>query len=147
MHTFVRLSSIRATAVFGCVLACFLLQEIAVSQAGQSIVPYLQERLRINEAQAKGGLGALLVFARDRLAKPEFDQLAKRMPNADNIVQQTHARGVVTHPLDDVDDYEAVLANLGISRESSRNFAPAVLDYLESNGYSEERDILSKVLD
>jgi hypothetical protein len=89
----------------------------------------------------------LLVFARERLPKPEFDQLAKRMPNAENIMQQTHLRGVVTHPVDDLDDYEAVLTNLGISEQSAASFAPAVLEYLSSVGYSEERDILSRVVD
>lgn len=133
---------------FGCILAMAILQEFAAAaQSLQPIVPYLQERLGINESQAKGGLGALLVFARERLPKPDFDRLARRMPNAEYIMDQTHVRGVVTRPLDDLDEYEDAITNLGISEQSAASFAPAVLAYLESAGYYEERDILSRALD
>lgn len=140
-------SHLKRTAAFGCILAMFILQDLAVAQSGQAIVPYLQERLGLNESQVKGGLGALLVFARERLPKPEFDRLARRMPNAENIMDQTHLRGVVTRPIDDLDEYEGVLANLGISQQSAASFAPAVMAYLDSAGYYEERDILSRALD
>jgi hypothetical protein len=62
-------------------------------------------------------------------------------------MEQTHLRGVVTHPLDDVDDYEGVLTNLGMSQQVAEQFAPSVLEFLASAGYSEERDILSQALD
>ena len=74
---------------------------------GQSIVPLLQERLGMTEAQVRGGLGALLVFARERLTKQDFDDLAETIPNADRIMQEIKLRGVVNGPLDDKDDYEA----------------------------------------
>ena len=45
-----------------------------------SIVPMLQERLGLNETQVRGALGALLVFVRERLPKPDFDDLAESIP-------------------------------------------------------------------
>lgn len=113
---------------------------------GQSIVPLLQEQLGLTETQVRGGLGALLVFARERLTKPDFDDLAEAIPNADRIMQEIKLRGVVNGPLDDKDDYEAALSNLGIGQPLASRFAPAVLQSLAATGHTRERDILARVI-
>jgi Protein of unknown function VcgC/VcgE (DUF2780) len=113
---------------------------------GQSIVPLLQERLGMTEVQVRGALGALLVFARERLTKPDFDDLAETIPNADRIMQDIKLRGVVNGPIDDKDDYEAALSNLGIGQPLASKFAPAVLQSLADTGHSRERDILARVI-
>ena len=136
-----------ATVTLVCLFGLFAFHEAAFPQSRKEVVSYVQEQLGLNDVQARAGLGALLVFARDRLPKPQFDQLARRMPNADVIMQETHQRGIVTGPIDDEDDYERVLMNLGMGEEVAKRFGPAVLEYLGAAGYYEERDILSRVLD
>jgi hypothetical protein len=101
----------------------------------------------LTEVQVRGSLGALLVCrVRERLPKPEFDELSKafRMPT---IMREVHARGIVTRPLDDIGDYEASLASLGIGQPLASQFAPAVVEYLGAAGFERERSMLARVLD
>jgi hypothetical protein len=64
------------------------------------------------------------------------------MPNADQLMNDAHARGVVTGPLDDRSEYEAALGNLGMAQQLAVQFSPVVLEYLGAAGYDEERDML-----
>jgi hypothetical protein len=141
------LLNLSAAAVFACLLACLAPHEQALAaQPALSIIPQLQEQFGLNESQVRGALGALLVFARERLPKPEFDQLAQRFPNAERAMQEVKLRGIVTRPLDDLDEYEETLSSLGIGQPLASQFAPAVLGYLASAGYERERDMLAGVL-
>ena len=148
MRTSKRLLSLAAGAVFACLLAGLASHEQAVAaQSARSIIPQLQEQFGLSESQVRGALGALLVFARQRLPKPEFDQLAQRIPNAERAMQDVKLQGIVTGPLDDREEYEESLSNLGMGQPLASQFAPAVLGYLAAAGYERERDILAGVLD
>jgi hypothetical protein len=126
----------------------FLAQSRAMSAAppASELIAHLEHQLGLTDRQVRGALGTLLVFARARLPQPEFDELARRMPNADQIMQAVKLQGVVTRPLDDLDDYEESLANLGISKSVAAQFGPAVVDWLGSAGFHKERDMLAGVL-
>jgi hypothetical protein len=129
-------------------LACFSFHLDAVAaDAEQTITPQLQERFGLTEAQVRGALGALLVFVQERLPKTQFDRLSKSIPNADYIMRDVRMRGIVTRPLDDIEDYEASLAELGIGQPLAAQFAPAVLEYLRAGGFEPERRMLARVLD
>jgi len=132
--------------IAACVLALLSAPLVQAAAPGQSIVPLLQERLGLSETFVRGGLGALLGFAREKLTKQDFDDLAQTIPNADRIMQEIKLRGVVNGPLDDRDDYEAALSNLGIGQPLASQFAPAVLESLTTTGHSRERDILARVI-
>jgi hypothetical protein len=133
--------------IVACVVAVLLAPlHLPAAAPGQSIVPLLQERLGLNETQVRGALGALLVFVRERLPKPDFDDLAETIPNADRIMQEAKLRGIVTRPLDNMDDYEAALSSLGIGQPLASQVAPAVLESLGQTGHSRERDILARVI-
>lgn len=110
------------------------------------LVSYLENRFGLGERQVRGALGALLVFANQKLSKGDFDDLAQRIPNAQYIMQTVKQQGVVSGPLDGVDEYEKTLSNVGIGQPLASQIAPAVLDYLEAAGYSRERDILAGIL-
>jgi hypothetical protein len=136
-----------ALAIVVCWLACLVPSQPASPAAPSAeLVAHLQDTLGINSTQTRGGLGALLVFARERLPKPQFDALASKMPNAEQVMQNVKLQGVVTGPLDDVDDYEATLVRLGIGPSISSQFGPAVVDWLAAAGFHEESDILAGVL-
>jgi Protein of unknown function VcgC/VcgE (DUF2780) len=134
-----------AMAVLACLLA-LLTPHGHAAQPGQTIVPHLQERFGLSESQVRGALGALLVFVREELPKPEFDQLAQRIPNAEQIMQDVKLRGIVTKPIDDTGDYEEALSSLGIGQPLAAQFAPAVVEFLGAAGFEQERDILARVL-
>jgi hypothetical protein len=134
--------------IMGCLLAMLVAREHLVAAGpGQSIIPVLREQLGLTELQARGATGALLVFVRERLPKPEFDELAQTVPNAERIMEEVKLRGVVTRPLDDLDEYEAALSSLGIGQPLASQVAPAVLQALAETGHLRERDILARALD
>lgn len=133
--------------VFTCLVACLAPHEDALAQQSpRSVIPQLQEQFGLNEGQVRGALGALLVFARERLPKVEFNKFAQRFPNAEAAMQEVKMRGVVTGPIDGLDEYEESLVSLGISKPIASQFAPAVLKYLDAAGYGPERDMLASIL-
>jgi hypothetical protein len=147
MHTLKQLSPSYRTMLVACLIfVSGVLDQTFAAQPGQSIAPLLEERFGLSEQQVRDALGALLVFTRERLPKPDFDELARTIPNADLSMQQVKMRGIVTSPLDDLDDYERALGNTGIPPVHAAAFAPAVLEALHATGHDRERDILARAL-
>ena len=143
-----RRSAFHVTRLLFAALAFFSFHPHAIAaDPGRSIVPQLQERFGLSEAQVRGALGALLVFVRERLPKPEFDEVSKSIPNANYIMHEAHQRGIVTAPLDDIGEYQDSLASLGIGQPLASQFAPAVVEYLGAAGFHRERRLLARVLD
>lgn len=128
------------------VFAC-LHPPAGAADLGRSIIPQLQDRFGLTEAQVRGSLGALLIFVRERVPKTQFDGLLENIPDADFIMRDTRVRGIVKMPLDDIEDYEASLASLGVAPLIAAQFAPAVVEYLGAAGFTEEQSVLAGVLD
>lgn len=122
------------------------LQPGVAAVPGQTAAEYLQAHFGLNDGQARGALGALLVYAREQLPKPQFDQLASRIPNAEYIMQSVKQQGIVTRPLDDIGDYEKSLASLGIGQPLASQIAPAVVEFLGAAGFDQEQAILGGIL-
>jgi hypothetical protein len=139
-------STIKVIALAG-FISMLTLQLPAHAQAGRQILPFMEERLGLSEYQVRGGIGVLLAFAQAQLPKSQFEQLAKRLPSTEVLLEETHLRGIVSVPLDDKGDYEAVLGKLGIPTDKASQFASVVQEYLGTVGLYEERDTLSRVFD
>jgi hypothetical protein len=116
------------------------------AQQPTGLQAYLQQRFQLSIPQVRGALGALLVYAQQRLQKSDFDDLAAHVPNAEHVMQVVKQQGIVTGPLDDIDAYEKSLASLGIGQPLASQIAPAVLEWLGAAGYSYERDILTGIV-
>jgi uncharacterized protein VcgC/VcgE DUF2780 len=142
-----RTSEFKLTCALLLAVACFSLPLHAVAaEPGPSIIPQLQERLGLSEGQVRGALGALLIFVRERLPKQEFDRVSRSIPNADYIMRETRLNGIVNGPLDDIGDYQAALANLGIGQPLAARVAPDVAACLGAAGFQQERSILLRVI-
>jgi hypothetical protein len=140
----------RRVVIQGSVLvlvSCVLPLATIAQQPGRAVIPYLQDRFGLSDGQVRGALGALLVFAREQLPKTDFDDFAARIPNADRIMQEVKLRGIVTSPLDDLEDYEKALGQLGMGQPLASQFAPAVVEYLGAAGFDQERDTLARLID
>lgn len=128
-------------------LACAMTHEpVRAATPGQNAAAYLENQFGLNDRQARGALGALLVFAREQLPKPQFDQLATRFPNADILMSEAQQQGIVTRPLDYLSDYEKSLASLGIGEKVAAQIPPAVVQFLGEAGFDEEQAILAGIL-
>jgi hypothetical protein len=118
----------------------------AWAQPPTDLQAYLQQRFHLSGPQARGALGALLVYANQRLQKSDFNDLAAHVPNAAHIMQTVKQNGIVTGPLDNIGEYERALSNLGIGQPLASQIAPAVIEWLGAAGYSYERDILTGIV-
>jgi len=127
-------------------LALCLSTYASTAQPPTDLQAYLQQRFHLSPPQVRGALGALLVYAHQRLQKPDFEDLAAHVPNAAHIMQAVKQHGIVTGPLDDIDEYERTLANVGIGQPLASQIAPAVIEWLGAAGYSYERDILTSIV-
>lgn len=132
--------------IFVCLSVVLLVCSRPLPGAIPNLVTQLQHRLGMTEPQVRGALGAMLVFAQEHLSKDDFDQIAKQVPNATQIMQNVKLHGIVTRPLDDLEEYQQALASLGIGQPLASQFAPAVLDCLAASGHQVEHDILGKIL-
>jgi hypothetical protein len=135
-----------ALTILGAIAMCPARVDLAHAAPPPTAVAYLQQHLGLNEHQARGALGALLVYAEQHLVKSDFDALTSRIPNAASVMQEIKLQGIVTGPLDDVDEYEKTLGNLGIGQPLAAKVAPTVMDYLGATGHDLERDILGSTL-
>ena len=63
------------------------------------------------------------------------------------LVNGVKLQGVVTRPLDDISDYEAALASIGIGQPLASQFAPAVVEQLAAAGFDRQRSTLQRLLD
>jgi hypothetical protein len=118
----------------------------ACAQPPTDLQAYLQQRFHLSAPQVRGALGALLVYAHQRLQKSDFDDLAAHVPNAAHIMQTVKQHGVVTGPLDNIGEYERTLANVGIGQPLASQIAPAVIEWMGAAGYSYERDLLTGIV-
>ena len=118
----------------------------AWAQPPTDLQSYLQQRFHLSAPQVRGALGALLVYANQRLQKSDFDDLAAHVPNAAHIMQTVKQHGIVNGPLDNIGEYEKTLANVGIGQPLASQIAPAVIEWMGAAGYSYERDILTGIV-
>jgi Protein of unknown function VcgC/VcgE (DUF2780) len=145
-------SLLRASRVLSGVIFSFLAlclssyANTAWAQPPTELQAYLQQRFHLSAPQTRGAIGALLVYAHQRLQKPDFDDLAAHVPNAAHIMLVVKQQGIVTGPLDDIGEYERTLASLEIGQPLASQIAPAVLEWLGAAGYSHERDILTAIV-
>ena len=131
-----------------CLAACLSAPLHAYGAPGTGeLVAHLQQTFGLNEGQVHNALGTLLVYARERLPKPDFDDLAERMPRADAAMRSVKSQGIVTRPLDSRSDYEKALSVAGVPASQAAQFAPAVIEYLGTAGYTREHDMLARVFD
>ncbi len=140
-------SRVLSEIVFSFMALCLALDaNTARAHPPTDLQAYLQQRFHLSAPQARGAIGALLVYAHQRLQKPDFDDLAAHVPNAAHIMLVVKQQGIVTGPLDDIGEYERTLASLEIGQPLASQIAPAVLEWLGAAGYSHERDILTAIV-
>jgi hypothetical protein len=140
-------SRVLGQLVFSLLALCFTAYaSTAWAQPPTNLQAYLQQRFHLSTPQVRGALGALLVYAHQRLQKPDFEDLAAHVPNAAQMMQAVKQQGIVTGPLDDIKEYERTLANLGIGQPLASQIAPAVIEWMGTAGYVYERDILTGIV-
>jgi hypothetical protein len=110
------------------------------------LLKLVTNQLGVTEDQAKGGVGAYLTLAQEKLAKGDFDRVAALVPGASKYMESARKLGAVTGPLKNVAGLNSSLAKLGMKSETASKFAPTVTNYLGTAGGQSVKEMLAGVL-
>lgn len=124
------------------------------------LVQQLMSELKVNERQAKGGVGALLFIVHDQVGAQTFDEVRHLFPEADAWMElspegQSGVIGmldgifgsVAGNKLDTFARLGGHFQSLGISPKMVKPFSLKVLTYLRDHLDNGARNQVSKVLE
>jgi hypothetical protein len=107
----------------------------------------LGKQLGLSSDQTKGGMGAFVGLAKEKLSTADYDKLAGAIPGADKYLSKAKKMGVLDKPLENTSGLNAALSKLGIPEDKVAQFVPAVKGLVGQLGGPEIQGIMSKFLD
>lgn len=113
---------------------------------GGDIVSQLSKQVGVSNAQAGGGLGSVLAFAKEKLSGPEFDRIAAAIPGADKYLKTARDLGAVTGKLADMKGLTGALGKLGMNADQSAKFPAAVSEQVGKLGGADLGKLLGGIL-
>ena len=139
----------RFLAVAACLMFTALLPGCAQMQGmtGQSadITSLLTKQLGVTDAQAGGGVGAMLKLAQEKLSAGDFDQVAKAIPGADKYLanaKQLLGGGNVGNKA----GLQSAFSELGLSPSMVDQFTPIVTQFVSQTGGDQAKNLLAGAL-
>ena len=102
---------------------------------GQStdLIKSLSQQTGTSNAQATGGVGAMLKLAQEKLSAGDFDQVAKAIPGADKyLASAKQLLGGAN--IGNASGLQSAFSKLGMSPEMVEKFKPIVTDYVSKAG-------------
>ena len=139
----------RLLAVAACLLFTALLPGCAQMQgmAGQSadITSLLAKQLGVTDAQAGGGVGAMLKLAQEKLSAGDFDQVAKAIPGADKYL--ANAKQLLGGAnVGNKAGLQSAFSKLGMSPSMVDQFIPIVTQFVGQTGGEQVKALFAGAL-
>ncbi len=119
---------------------------LADSLGGMGLDALLGKQLGITGDQSKGGIGAILGLAKEKLSPADYGKIASAMPGADKYVAKPQSLGLLEKPMKDKSGLDGAFSKLGIPKEKSEKMVPTVTDLVGKVGGSEAQSLLSGAL-
>ena len=107
----------------------------------QELIALLQQQLKIDEKQARGGAAILFKAAKDKLGGAEFNQMLGAVAGVDALIQRApRGGGGLLGGLASLAGGNAALiativsgfSRLNLSTDQAQKFVPIMLDYLRT---------------
>ena len=123
-----------------------------------SLVQTLAKQLNVTDAQAAGGAGSLLSYAKGAVSKDDFGKVTKAVPEVGDLVKKAPKTDSKTSAVSGalgqtgggsvagLASVGSSFQKLGLSSDMVGKFAPIVVDYVDKKGGSQVGGILRKVL-
>ena len=96
------------------------------SMLGKDLDSIVAKQLGLTSDQSKGGIGAMLGLAKEKLNAVDFDKIAAVVPGADKYVSKAKKMGLLDKPLKNKEGLDAALAKAGIPKDKSGEFLTTV---------------------
>jgi hypothetical protein len=106
----------------------------------------LTSQLGVTDNQAKGGVGAILSLAKEKLPAADFTKVANVVPGASKYMDMARSLGAVVGPLKNVAGLNGALGKLGMNTDTIAKFVPAVSNFIGKAGGSTVTTLLATVL-
>lgn len=104
----------------------------------------IAQQMGVTEAQATGGIGAMLQGAAEKLSAADFGTISKEVPGVDKYLKAAQ-NALGGAKLTDLGGVQGAFKKLGLKPEQVEQFKPVVLDYVGKYSPS-ARSMLAPVL-
>lgn len=133
-----------------------------------TLINDIVSKLGINEAQAQGGVGAILNFAKEQLAAGDFSKITSVIEGAETFMNAapktagttasatpalgglfntvTSALGINTGSVGAIVELVGKMDGLNIDKATVAKFLPIVMNYVEEKGGATAKNILANIL-
>ncbi|HEX4824301.1 MAG TPA: DUF2780 domain-containing protein [Candidatus Polarisedimenticolaceae bacterium] len=116
------------------------------SALGKDLGSVVAKQFGLTSDQSKGGIGAILGLAKEKLTSNDFDKIAAAVPGADKYVAKAKKMGLLDKPLENKDGLNAALAKAGIPKEKSGDFLTTVTQMISNVGGDEVKKLMASVV-
>jgi len=122
------------------------------------LIQEIIKQVGVNEQQAKGGAGLLFKLAQSKLSGGDFANLAKAVPNINELIKQVPsssgmggllgglAKSIGGDKMGDLAGMASSLSTLKIDQQTLRKFVPVILEYLKKQGNPELAAMIGKFI-
>ena len=117
------------------------------SVLGKDLDSIVGKQFGLTSDQSKGGIGAILGLAKEKLTANDYDKIAAVVPGADKYVSKAKKLGLLDQPLKDKEGLDAALTKAGIPKDKSGDFLATVNQMIGNAGGDEVKKLMSSVLD
>lgn len=105
----------------------------------------LAHRLGVSDRLAEGGVGALILVARQRLSENEVDRLLAVLPDADHCIAVANKLGITPDAIAGGTRLQSALGTMGYSSRAASGF-PTAISKLTGGAGGPAADLLSKAM-
>jgi Protein of unknown function VcgC/VcgE (DUF2780) len=116
------------------------------SLLGKDLDSLVGKQLGLTSDQSKGGIGAILGLAKEKLTSADFDKIAAAIPGADKYVAKAKKLGLLDKPVGNKEGLNSAFSKLGIPQDKASQMVPTVTDLMGKMGGDEVKKMLSSVL-
>jgi hypothetical protein len=122
------------------------------------IVAFVAEKMGIDQEKAKGAVGLVMKFARDRLGDERFAQLSQYLPAAAELAEGAPEAGGITGALGglaskfmgggagQMADLAGGMSKLGMDAGDIKPLGESVLSFFQENGQTDAVSLLKDVV-
>ena len=106
----------------------------------------VSKQLGLTGDQSKGGIGAILGLAKEKMSSADFDKIAEAVPGASGYVKKAKKLGLLDKPLGGKEGLAAAFSKLGIPQDKATQLVPAVTDLIGKMGGDQVKTLLASAL-
>ncbi|HKQ97976.1 MAG TPA: DUF2780 domain-containing protein [Candidatus Polarisedimenticolia bacterium] len=116
------------------------------SLLGKDLDSLLGKQLGITGDQSKGGIGAILGLAKEKLSSNDYDKIAATVPGANKYVDKAKKMGLLNKPVGNKAGLDSIFSKLGIPKDKAAQMVPMVTDLVGKIGGEQAKALLTSVL-